>query len=81
MKLLSRFTRPKAAIEVSFPLILKEETAEDGPYSVWIQNHRWNKKVEAWCLTQMKNFTYKPAVGILMQCINPKKELLRESLS
>ncbi|HJZ10769.1 MAG TPA: glycosyltransferase, partial [Acidobacteriota bacterium] len=81
MKLLSRFTRPKTHVEVSFPLILKEVAEAEGSYSVWIQNHRWNKKVEAWCLAQVKNFTYSPAVGILMQCSNPRKEFLRESLS
>lgn len=66
---------------LSFPLILREQAREEGPYSIWIQNHLWNARNEAWCREQAEKLSYKPSIGILMQCNNPKEEFLRESLS
>jgi glycosyltransferase involved in cell wall biosynthesis len=68
-------------IALSFPLVLKEEAREEGPYSIWIKSHRWNPKNEAWSRNQVETFLYRPSIGILVQCNNPKEEFLRESLS
>jgi len=81
MTLLSRIIKRKPQGEVSFPPVRREKTREKGRYEIWINNHRWNKRVEAWCKNQLEKFTYRPTVGILMQCAGPKEELLQESLA
>lgn len=69
------------ATPVSFTSVLKEKARDTGPYSVWIDNHRWNQRKEAWCLKRSGEFSYKPTIGILMQSSNPREIFLQESLS
>jgi glycosyltransferase involved in cell wall biosynthesis len=66
---------------VKFPLVLKEAARDAGPYAHWIQNHRWNKKNEAWCLKQIVKFKKRPTIGVLMQSTNPRFEFLQESFA
>ena len=66
---------------LSFPPVMKLMARESGPYSSWIEQHRWNSANEKWCRSQMDKFSYKPSIGILMQSHNPKQEFLRESLA
>jgi glycosyltransferase involved in cell wall biosynthesis len=73
--------RPPEEAAVTFPLIIKETPRESGDYAFWINNHRWNKRLEDWCRTRLSKLKYSPTVGILMQCNNPKAELLQETLS
>lgn len=83
MELLSKLKKQTAgtASPVSFPLVIKDKVAGDERYARWAENHRWTPRMEKWCRRQMDLFAYKPTVGILMQCANPREEFLRESLS
>lgn len=81
MALFSRTGNTKGNGRISFPVVLKEQAAEEGAYAEWIRNHRWNDKNEHWCRSQVDRFSYKPTIGILMQCSNPVEEFLRESFS
>jgi glycosyltransferase involved in cell wall biosynthesis len=78
LSFLSRST--KSAESIQFPQVLKEQ-ARDERYAEWIRNHRWNFRTERWCNEQIQKFTYRPTVGILMECYNPNESFLRESLA
>ena len=77
----SRKNKHLAGGQVSFPLVLKQETRGNEAYSTWIRNHRWNSRTERWCKIQLETIAYQPRVGVLMQCANPNLEFLRESLA
>lgn len=66
---------------ISFPPVAKEKAREEGPFAGWIRNHRVNPKNEKWCRAQAMKFTYRPTIGILMECKDPKIEFLQESLA
>src|SRR3990172_3089982 len=80
MALFSR-TDKKITSVIHFAPIVLEQARNDERYAVWIQNHCWTSRNEKWCRAQMEKFTYRPSIGILMQCVNPKEELLRQSLA
>lgn len=83
MELLSRLKKPGAGASspISFPPVIKDKVKGDERYARWVENHRWTPRMEKWCRKQMEHFAYRPTVGILMQCISPREEFLRESLS
>jgi glycosyltransferase involved in cell wall biosynthesis len=81
MALLSRKKKLREQTRISFPPVLKKQAKQDGPYAIWVRNHRWTERNETWCRDRLQKFSYKPAVGILMQCTNPKEEFLIESFS
>lgn len=67
--------------EITFEPVLKDRAQEEGAYQAWIRNHLWTAKDEKWSRRQMEKFTYRPTLGILMQCRNPKLEFLKESVA
>ncbi len=72
---------PNIPGSITFPPVLKQEARDSGPYSVWIQNHKWNSKNETWCRNQIPKLKSRPTTGILMQSVNPRPDFLRESFS
>src|SRR5262245_30251473 len=71
----------RAAGKISLPFIYKDRAREEGPYAVWVRNHRWNERMDRWCRAQVEKLTYKPTIGILMECHNPREDFLQESLA
>lgn len=76
-----KHAQPGAIGDVTFHPVVKDRAKEEGPYAEWIRNHRWTTKNEAWCRRQLQNLAYRPTVGILVQCKNPRLDFLKESLS
>lgn len=69
-----------AASTLSFPLVTKDKVKDDERYAQWAANHRWTPRMERWYREQLEKLSYRPTIGVLMQCINPKEEFLQESL-
>jgi glycosyltransferase involved in cell wall biosynthesis len=83
MSLFSRQKKRSAdhSSRIEFPIPLKTQTKGDPDFAIWAHNHRWTSRNEQWCRARTQMFQYRPAVGILMQSLNPHPSFFQESLA